>query len=478
MNPVIAVITPTKNRLPLLCETMDSVQRQSFETWEHIIVDDGSDDGTAEEVARRAAADPRFRYHQRTGDKSGVNVCRNLGVSESRADLTVFLDSDDLLAPDSLARRVAIMGRNEDLDFVTFQTVTFQTGVAFQNTHLRNIPPRNTHLRRELDAEREVIIGDDLLRFLFFECPWSITGPVWRKASLLRLGLFDKSLLSWEDIDLHIRAIAAGCHYLRFPEVDHYVRQHFDPTRLRIEQRRSPRHLSAANGILEKFERVVSDGPGMSWVRQRALCSLYFFVAEQWLRTGSLSAALRSWRRIRQRALGSRVLHLSGAALLVIQALGAPGRSIGGRLTHKWKGWMRLRTNPDFHPIQKAPSVDVPATFMPLSLPEKSYLKLNPEGFASRISKPRWIARLRRCPLKEGDVIYSVNKVEECSMALTAMGYILLCHKPGEIVELGLIRGEQRLTQKIKLYSSPPPLLLDVVRIRTILFQGSVSPAQ
>ena len=305
-----------------------------------------------------------------------------------------------------------------------------------------------------MDVELE-LIGDDLLRFLFFEFPWHTTGPVWRKASLLRLGLFDESLLSWQDIDLHIRAITAGCRYLRFPEVDHYIRWHFEPTKVSIEQRRSPRHLSAANGILEKFERVVSDGPGMSWVRQRALCSRYFFVAEQWLRAGSLSAALRSWRRIRQRALGSRVLHLSGAALLVIQALGAPGRLIGGRLGDKWKGWMRLRTNPDYHPIQEAPPVFVPASFMPLSLPEKSYLRLNPEGFASRISKPRWIARLRRCPLKEGDVIYSVNKVEECSMALTAMGYILLCHKPGEIVELGLIRGEQRLTQNLKLYSSP-----------------------
>lgn len=444
MNPVIAVITPTKNRLPLLCETMDLVQRQSFETWEHVIVDDGSDDGTAEEVASRAAADPRLRYIQRTGDKSGANVCRNLGISESRADLIVFLDSDDLLAPDSLARRVAIMGRNEDLDFVTFQK-----GVVFQNTHLR----------RQLDAGLE-LIGDDLLRFLFHECPWPITGPVWRKASLLRLGLFDELLLSWQDVDLHIRAITAGCRYLRFPEVDHYIRWYFEPTKVSVEQFRSPRHLSAANGILEKFERVVSDGPGMSWVRQRALCSAYFLVAEQWLRTGSLSAALRAWRRIRQRALGSRVLHLTGAALLVIQALGALGRGVGGRLAHKWKGSMRLRTNPDYHPIQEDPPVFVPATFMPLSLPEKSYLRLNPEGFASRISKPRWIARLRRCPLKEGDVIYSVNKVEECSMALTAMGYILLCHKPGEIIELGLIRGEQRLTQNLELYSSPAPRLL------------------
>jgi glycosyltransferase involved in cell wall biosynthesis len=61
MNPLVTVITPTKNRLKLLCEAMDSVQGQSFNAWEHLVVDDGSDDGTAEEVARRATADPRIR---------------------------------------------------------------------------------------------------------------------------------------------------------------------------------------------------------------------------------------------------------------------------------------------------------------------------------------------------------------------------------------------------------------------------------
>jgi glycosyltransferase involved in cell wall biosynthesis len=326
----VSVITPTKNRVRLLCETMESVQGQNFEAWEHLIVDDGSDDGTAEEVARRAAADPRIRYIQRTGAKSGANVCRNLGVSESQADLIIFLDSDDLLAPGSLARRVAVMERNKDLDFVTFQTGAFQ-----------NIPG---DLGRQLDAE---LIGDDLLRFLFLECPWQTTAPTWRRAAFDRLGGFDESLPSWQDVDLHVRAIAAGLRYLRFPEIDHHMRWQYEPTKVSVEQRNSPRHLQAASGILEKFERHVRAGPGMNWVRQRALCSLYFFVAERWVAAGSLSAALRSWKQIRQRPLGSRALHLSGAALLVIQALGSPGRRIGGRIAHKWKGWMRLRTNPE-----------------------------------------------------------------------------------------------------------------------------------
>ena len=64
------------------------------------IVDDGSNDGTAGEVGRRAS-DARVRYVQRMGDKAGANVCRNLGIRESRADLIVFDDSDDMLERDA-----------------------------------------------------------------------------------------------------------------------------------------------------------------------------------------------------------------------------------------------------------------------------------------------------------------------------------------------------------------------------------------
>jgi hypothetical protein len=85
----------------------------------------------------------------------------------------------------------------------------------------------------------------------------------------------------------------------------------------------------------------------MNWVRQRALCSLYFLVAEHWVVAGNLSAALSSWRQIRQRSLGTRVLHISGAVLLIVQTLGTPGRRLGDRIANKWKGWMRLRTNPE-----------------------------------------------------------------------------------------------------------------------------------
>src|SRR5208282_5999487 len=120
MRAKVTIVTPTKNRFKLLCEAMDSVQQQSFSDWEHIIVDDGSDDGSIEEVERRAAADPRIRNIRRSGEKAGANVCRNIGIRAARGEFVMLLDSDDLIEQHCLAQRVSAMQRNPDLDFAVF----------------------------------------------------------------------------------------------------------------------------------------------------------------------------------------------------------------------------------------------------------------------------------------------------------------------------------------------------------------------
>jgi glycosyltransferase involved in cell wall biosynthesis len=325
--PQVTVVTPTKNRLRLLGETMDSLAAQTFTDWEHLVVDDGSEDGTATYVAERARADGRVRYLCRTGETTGANACRNLGLRQARADLVVFLDSDDLLAPGALARRVEIMRRNADLEFVVFCT-----GVFLQ------VPG-------DLPQPQSDLVGDDLLRFLLFDIPWQTTAPTWRRDALVRLGSFDETLLSWQDVDLHVRALASGMRYLRYPEIDHYMRWQFEPDKTSVQQRRSPAHLKAADAVIAKFERVVREGPGMTWTRQRALCSLYYFVAERWIELGETEEALEFWGRIRKRRLGPPRLHAVGALLLRLQSPKFPLRKTAARICHKWKGWSRFRTN-------------------------------------------------------------------------------------------------------------------------------------
>lgn len=323
----VAVVTPTKNRVAMLREAVESVRAQDFQDWEHIIVDDGSSDGTDKEIARWARADPRIRYIRRETEPVGANACRNIGVRMARADLIVFLDSDDLLAPHCLTRRVTAMDRNADCDFITFQSSLFLD--------------KPGDLRRVQDTD---LLEGDLLRFLYFEIPWIISAPIWRRATLERLGLFDESLPSWQDVELHIRALTAGCQYLRFPDVDHHIRRKADPAKISTLQRHSPQHLSAASSIIEKFEQMVREGPGMTWVRQRALCSLYFFVAERWVETGHLSEAVVFWGKAHRRGLAPSHLYMFGAAILRLQAVGVRSL-VGRRIGHKWAGWARLRHN-------------------------------------------------------------------------------------------------------------------------------------
>lgn len=328
--PRITVVTPTRNRLALLRETIASVAAQSLADWEHIVVDDGSDDGTQEFAEAQSARDPRLRYIKRTGARSGANACRNLGLREGRAGLIVFLDSDDLLDPMALARRVALMERNLDLDFATAKTGAFMKhpgDIAWPAA-----PPNP---------------GDDLLRFLSFDPPWQTTAPTWRRAALERLGGFDEDLPSWQDIDLHVRAICAGLRYLRIPEVDHHMRWQWEADKISYDQRRSPEHLAAAEQLFAKFLRVVGDGPGMTWTRQRAIAGLHFMTAQRWVEIGRFGDGLACWRLVRQRRLVPRFTWLCGVILLILVSPAWLRQHLTQRLIRKWGGWARFRTDPE-----------------------------------------------------------------------------------------------------------------------------------
>jgi aspartyl/asparaginyl beta-hydroxylase len=90
----------------------------------------------------------------------------------------------------------------------------------------------------------------------------------------------------------------------------------------------------------------------------------------------------------------------------------------------------------------------------PLSFRDKKRLGLCSDSFASRIVAVRPIAWLTRADLKIGDIIYQVNGVSECVVARTATDYIQVRHRPGESVTLQIIRGHERRTSRIRLFSN------------------------
>lgn len=108
---LVSVITPVYNSERFLEACLESVRNQSHLQWEHILVDDCSEDSSAEIIKKYAAADPRIKYI-RLQKNSGAGIARNKGIEVSRGDFIAFLDSDDLWYPEKLEKQMNIMLEN------------------------------------------------------------------------------------------------------------------------------------------------------------------------------------------------------------------------------------------------------------------------------------------------------------------------------------------------------------------------------
>lgn len=202
MPPLVSILTPSFNREHLVVETLESVLEQRYPHWEMLVVDDGSTDRTREVVAGYAARDSRIRLYNRTWEPKGACACRNEGVSMCGGDYVMFLDTDDIIEPFCLENRVAAMDGQPDLDFGLFP------GLMFERT------PRDLGLWWNVDKPT-----DELSRQFRQDAIAQGTGVLWRKTSFVGIGMWDKDLLIWQDIDLFFRAYIQGYRYAKFFEL-------------------------------------------------------------------------------------------------------------------------------------------------------------------------------------------------------------------------------------------------------------------
>jgi glycosyltransferase involved in cell wall biosynthesis len=103
MTPMFTVLTPTFNRAHTLPRVWESLKAQTFPSFEWVVVDDGSTDGTAELVARWQAEAP-FPVRYLRQENKGKHVAMNRGVAVAFGELIVTLDSDDACVPQALER--------------------------------------------------------------------------------------------------------------------------------------------------------------------------------------------------------------------------------------------------------------------------------------------------------------------------------------------------------------------------------------
>lgn len=205
---LVSIIIPLYNREELVKETLDSVLAQTYPHWECIIVDDGSTDHSLATAREYAARDSRFKVFQRHREPKGAPTCRNIGLEKAEGEYVIFLDSDDLLADFCLERRVEKFKQNPECDFLVFSTEEFNVTIG----------------------DKEVLLNvwtnqDPVERFLNFDVPWLIMAPIWKRLSISALNGFDEYALSWQDWELHLRAILNGMRFKFFSMVDNFLRR-------------------------------------------------------------------------------------------------------------------------------------------------------------------------------------------------------------------------------------------------------------
>ena len=191
---LVSIIIPTYNRASLLCETLNSVLLQTYTDWECIIIDDGSTDDTANRIAEYTARDPRFRYADRPKESiKGANTCRNYGFEISRGEFVNWFDSDDLMYPDFLEKRLTELLADPSLDFCACIPEIFLDS----DPTIKTISPPQIYRIENFEA-------DFLLNGFAMYTP----SPLWRKRFLAGKWLFDTALYRSQEADFHFRMLA------------------------------------------------------------------------------------------------------------------------------------------------------------------------------------------------------------------------------------------------------------------------------
>ena len=92
---------PLYNKRAYVRRAIESVQKQTFRHWELIIIDDGSDDGSPEEIPE---SDGRIRFYKQTN--AGPSIARNNGIKKARGKFVTFIDADDYYYPFKLEQEM------------------------------------------------------------------------------------------------------------------------------------------------------------------------------------------------------------------------------------------------------------------------------------------------------------------------------------------------------------------------------------
>ena len=201
MPPEISVITATYNDSIYLAEAIQSVLNQTFSDFEHIIVDDASDDGeTPRFIDSYAKKDSRI-IALRNEENIGRAASRNRALEIAQGKYIAIMDGDDLSTPDRFEKQIKFLQENPGIGYIgtATQVINKQTG-----KFIREIEMPLTH-------------GKILWHFCF-SFPFYHSSTMGYRYLFQQVGGYDPSFVRSQDMDLWAR-MAKFTKFANLPDV-------------------------------------------------------------------------------------------------------------------------------------------------------------------------------------------------------------------------------------------------------------------
>ncbi len=208
---LVSVIIPMRNAAPFVGACLSSVVRQTYQSLEILVVDDGSTDDSAAVVG--SCADGRIMLLKGLGN--GACSARNIGLARSRGEWVQFLDADDILGEDKIRHQLEMLGG--------------VGGPAVASCRWRHFSQVPGDLKRSAEPDWSGGSGIEfLIRSLSGSGMFQTACWLTPRTLIERAGLWNESLGLHDDGEFFARVLAAapvvlvdvnvGVHYRKVPE--------------------------------------------------------------------------------------------------------------------------------------------------------------------------------------------------------------------------------------------------------------------
>jgi glycosyltransferase involved in cell wall biosynthesis len=213
MTAKVTIIMATYNRSQFILESILSIQNQTYDNWECLIIDDGGTDSTAEVLKPILETDSRFQYLVRPENyQKGLPGSRNYGLDLVQGDYIIFFDDDDIAHPQNLELCVKELS-NEAISFCRYIRDVFIGDFDYAKFDY------STKYNSFSITEK------DIVKILRFELPFNSCAIMW-KASCFHKNRYVEHLMYAEEWELYPRIISNGFTGISIGKTLFYGRKH------------------------------------------------------------------------------------------------------------------------------------------------------------------------------------------------------------------------------------------------------------